>query len=87
MLLLFDGQRFACECSRNMNNPWETLFVYAQQFAACTPEELINAPDVLSIFFTKVFGASPHSRTASGILLALSSAGNVMSTTFAAVRG
>ena len=57
------------------------------QFAACTKEELVGATEVLTIFFTKVFGSSPHARIAAGILLSLSSAGNVMSTTFAAVRG
>ena len=35
----------------------------------------------------KVFGPSPSTRTASGTLLAISSAGNIMSATFAAVRG
>jgi len=47
----------------------------------------MGATEVLTIFFTKVFGSSPRTRIAAGILLSLSSAGNVMSTTFAAVRG
>ena len=35
----------------------------------------------------KVFGPSPKTRTASGTLLAISAAGNIMSATYAAVRG
>lgn len=62
------------------------IMVNVALFAACSKDELLDSSDVLSILFTKVFGPSSRTRTASGILLAMSSAGNVMSVTFAAVR-
>lgn len=62
------------------------IMVNVSLFAACSTEELINSSDVLSLFFSKVFGPSPKTRTASGTLLAISAAGNIMSATYSAVR-
>ena len=55
-------------------------------FAACTTEELVNAPDSLALFFEKVFGPSDSAHVASAIVISLSAAGAMLSLTFANVR-
>ena len=55
-------------------------------FAACTTEEIVNAPDTLALFFEKVFGPSDSAHVASAIVISLSAAGAMMSLTFANVR-
>ncbi|KAK6530536.1 hypothetical protein TWF694_003877 [Orbilia ellipsospora] len=62
------------------------LMVNLAFFATSTTEEIIAAGDTLQLFFNKMFGPSPKSRVASGVLLCLSSTGNVMSATYTNVR-
>lgn len=62
------------------------LMVNVSLFAACSTEELLKAEDALALLFSKTFRYSSKTRTASGILLAMSSTGNVMSITFASSR-
>jgi len=55
-------------------------------FATCSIEEMATTKDMLSLFFSKIFGTSAKVRQVSGILLCLSSAGNVMSSTYVSTR-
>ncbi|KAF1998128.1 amino acid transporter [Amniculicola lignicola CBS 123094] len=62
------------------------VMIVVSFFAASTTDELIKSPDMLTLFFQKLFGKSPRARTASGILLCMSAAGNVMSATYTNTR-
>ncbi|KAH8658620.1 amino acid/polyamine transporter I [Tricladium varicosporioides] len=62
------------------------IMVNVALFAACTTDELLQSSDLTGLFFSKVFGQSPKSRTASGILVAISAIGNILSITWATVR-
>ncbi|OXV09351.1 hypothetical protein Egran_02879 [Elaphomyces granulatus] len=62
------------------------LMVNVAFFATCSIEEMATTQDMLSLFFSKIFGTSAKVRQVSGILLCLSSAGNVMSSTYVNTR-
>jgi len=47
-------------------------------FAVCTNDEIINAPDTLSLFLQKVFGISKQATIGSAVMIAFSAAGSVI---------
>jgi len=62
------------------------IMVNVAFFAVCTKDEIINAPDTLSLFFQKVFGESYQATIGSAVIIAFSAAGSVIALTFANVR-